>query len=170
MKDQFFTETKENLKGSYMDLPDDILCDIFSRLFAGDRVVFRSVCRSLNSVSPLPDTLGGRQTKLDLACGPYLMFMDKIFHPIYSKSHHLEFPHMPGTIVRCARDDWLLMAQGSKGMFFFNPFTKEKVTLPDITGLMHIGSVYFSSPPTSTDWKIVAGITSHTKEARLYVL
>ncbi|CAL1403049.1 unnamed protein product [Linum trigynum] len=60
--------------------------------------------------------------------------------------------NLTGAVIRCSKHGWLLMSQGSWGeqVFFFNPFTDERIDLPELDSYEFEG-IAFSSPPTSSD-------------------
>ncbi|CAI0556459.1 unnamed protein product [Linum tenue] len=70
---------------------------------------------------------------------------------------------LTGAVIRCSNHGWLLMTQGSFGgeIFFFNPFTKEKIVLPGL-GIYEFEGITFSSPPTSSDCTVFGySVSSH---------
>ncbi|KAL6988283.1 hypothetical protein U1Q18_014033 [Sarracenia purpurea var. burkii] len=159
-------EMKEENGRSLSDLPDDLLSLILSNLFARDYITFRAVCKSWNSISTIPRPL---KLPIDfpLSQCPYLMFFHgrthsfNFFHPICNAAYQTEIPELSNVQICFSKNDWLLMSQGFRTVFFFNPFTKARIDLPDIPEEAAYGfiSMCFSSPPTSPDC-VVVGFTS----------
>ncbi|KAI3830486.1 hypothetical protein MKW98_030649 [Papaver atlanticum] len=62
-----------------------------------------------------------------------------------------------GVTVRFSKHGWLLLSNGKKIVFCYNPFTRELIFLPDIPGHNYIlGGMSFSSVPTSRDSVVIA--------------
>ncbi|OVA04482.1 Protein of unknown function DUF295 [Macleaya cordata] len=62
-----------------------------------------------------------------------------------------------GATIRFSKGGWLLMSKGRKTLFFYNPFTKAAIQLPDLPEIYSFTGIAFSSLPTSSDC-VVFGI------------
>uniref|UniRef100_M0ZU72 F-box protein family n=1 Tax=Solanum tuberosum TaxID=4113 RepID=M0ZU72_SOLTU len=123
----------------WSNAPTDMLRLISSRLVAGEYVVFRAVCK--NWRLSLPD-LHDYSYSSPFSCvnTPCLItFYEEtgdveFFYPLYNAqiTQNMDMPELRGSRIRCAIEDWLLMSKGDYGMFFFNPFTKVIMKLPDL--------------------------------------
>ncbi|KAM7469429.1 hypothetical protein LguiA_007612 [Lonicera macranthoides] len=162
-------ETVEAEEKSMAYLPVDVLSLIGSRLLARDLIYFRSVCRAWRSViSPLPSssvhfTKSITSSVSALVQFPLLMYSGcessfySFYHPICNTTYVLESPEIANAKIRFSKDGWLLMS-GSHEIFFFNPFTKKRIDLPNLPdGIYNCRSISFSSIPTLADC-IVFGI------------
>ncbi|RZC52946.1 hypothetical protein C5167_021389, partial [Papaver somniferum] len=65
-----------------------------------------------------------------------------------------------------SKGSWLLMSKGGSGIFFFNPFTREMIQLPDLPYSSSFRGISFSASPTSLDCVIfaIAGWTKYEVE------
>ncbi|OVA01301.1 Protein of unknown function DUF295 [Macleaya cordata] len=156
-------------------LNEAILVWISSFLHPVDRIHFRSVCQAHRSAVP---AVNWRTTSTDIiqttSLSPWLVFSKKN-DPIYNfidPMHNNEKYHMNlsefllDAKIRFSKGGWLLMSSGKKTVFFFNPFTRERIQLPDLPGryeYMFCG-ISFSSLPTSADC-VVFAITEWGEDA-----
>ncbi|XP_010497061.1 PREDICTED: F-box protein At4g00893-like, partial [Camelina sativa] len=75
--------------------------------------------------------------------------------PLHWTSYTLSLPELADSTVGYARDGWLLMNKTrSKDVFFFNPFSREVITLPECE--LDFDKIAFSCPPTSDNCVVVA--------------
>ncbi|XP_009600454.2 F-box/kelch-repeat protein At1g57790-like [Nicotiana tabacum] len=145
----------------WSNTPIDILELISSRLVGRDYIMFCVVCKSwrLPTLTPRPPplTLHEYDSCINTPC---LMTIYEergeieFFNPLYNAvTHKMNIPHeLKGSRIRCAIKDWLLMSQGRRRMFFFNPITKVIIQLPDIEEELEnqFPSWTFSCPPDSS--------------------
>ncbi|XP_026451180.1 F-box/kelch-repeat protein At1g57790-like [Papaver somniferum] len=57
-----------------------------------------------------------------------------------------------GARIRFSKNGWLLLSRGKKIIFFYDPFTRETIRLPDLPYGYTLGGISFSSLPTSPDY------------------
>ncbi|PIN11118.1 hypothetical protein CDL12_16278 [Handroanthus impetiginosus] len=150
---------------SWADCPRDLLSLILSRLFRGDRCNFKLVCKSWNLICSVPPSLPPAIDSL-VFDSPCLMIPQrrscswKVFHSLCNDFYDLDFPELVGAKIVYSKHGWLLMYKRKYTLFFFNPFTKEKIEIHPIDVPFELASsICFTSPPTSSDC-IVCGIES----------
>ncbi|XP_010468654.1 PREDICTED: F-box protein At4g00893-like [Camelina sativa] len=92
---------------------------------------------------------------------PWLMSFPKygnlfeLRDPLKRKVYTMNLPKLARCTVWYSKDGWLLMAQrGLKKMFFFNPYSRELITLPDYQNAFD--EIAFSCPPTSDNCVVLA--------------
>ncbi|GLT30301.1 hypothetical protein SLA2020_051060 [Shorea laevis] len=155
---------EEKEERCWSNLQVDILSMIKSHLFGADRIWFHAVCKAWNSVPsqvrwlPSPARQPSEVTRF-----PTLMFSGrntsvcKFFNPLLNKTHSIIFPELANAQIRFSKGGWLLVTQGNSKIFFFNPFTKEKINLPDLPVQEHkFTEISFSSLPTAPDCIVLA--------------
>lgn len=151
-------------EGDWKFLPTDLALDILSRLpFFKDRFSFKYVCKAWreistnNSVSSstslssvLMESRESPNPSLWLMYGTQYSTTFKFYNPMYKGVCEFDFPELSGAILRYSKDGWLLMSRGEFSVFFFNPFTKEMITLPDLPPLGYgfVGICFTTSPTT----------------------
>ncbi|KAH7866640.1 hypothetical protein Vadar_023092 [Vaccinium darrowii] len=74
-----------------------------------------------------------------------------LFHPLYKDTYRMDIPELSGAFLRYSKNGWLLMSRGRHSVFFFNPFTKAKIDLPDLPHNFNFTTISFSSAPTSSN-------------------
>ncbi|CAL1407346.1 unnamed protein product [Linum trigynum] len=107
----------------WSDLLNDILYEIQSLLFGADRCYFRLACKTWkSSFSNSTSESGYRSAKLQkIHQFPILMHIGNdgelvnFFNPIMNSTHTLPLLGLTGAIIRCSKDGWLLITQGSTG-------------------------------------------------------
>ncbi|KAF7114736.1 hypothetical protein RHSIM_Rhsim01G0008500 [Rhododendron simsii] len=136
-------ESEKELNRDWASLPTDLLCLMLPHLFLGDIKRFHNVCRSWRSTptpsvqSPVLMCIGNDNTRC------------KFFHPLYKGPYSMHIPKLSGAVPRFCKDGWLLMSKGRHSMFFFNPFTKALINLPDLPDNYDFKAMTFTSSPTS---------------------
>ncbi|KAF8410732.1 hypothetical protein HHK36_003269 [Tetracentron sinense] len=143
---------------NWFDLPWDILTLIAGRLLLVDYMYFRSTCRTCRLVAP-PIQWRTASVGLEMeSLSPWLMFLKKedgncnFIDPKHNDTYLMNISELFGATIRFSKGGWLLMSQGDHSMFFFNPFTRSKIQLPDLHRECYIFSgISFSSLPTSSD-------------------
>ncbi|OVA01300.1 Protein of unknown function DUF295 [Macleaya cordata] len=149
------------------DILSDAILEIASHLHPVDHIHFRAVSRENRSTIP---AMNWRTASTNIiqttSLSPWLVFSEKddhIYHFI-DPMHNNEKYHMNlseflfDSKIRFSKGGWLLMSSGKKTMFFFNPFTRERIQLPDFPGhyeYMFFG-ISFSSLPTESDCVVFA--------------
>ncbi|XP_055962152.1 F-box protein At4g00893-like [Mercurialis annua] len=87
------------------------------------------------------------------------------YHPLYGYSFKEQFLELAGAFIVSSNFDWLLLSRMNCSLFFFNPFTREKIELPPYTFddddgdeeedneefYLHFTRLAFSAPPTSEE-------------------
>eukprot|EP00268_Persea_americana_P002021 TRINITY_DN10601_c0_g1_i1.p1 TRINITY_DN10601_c0_g1~~TRINITY_DN10601_c0_g1_i1.p1 ORF type:complete len:328 (-),score=28.15 TRINITY_DN10601_c0_g1_i1:143-1126(-) len=81
--------------------------------------------------------------------GPY-----KLFDPLSKRVYAANIRELHGATFHFSKGGWLLVSFENGSIFFFNPFTKERINLPDLD--CPFSSIYFSSMPTSLDCVVFA--------------
>ncbi|WZY82844.1 hypothetical protein YC2023_029228 [Brassica napus] len=148
----FKTQSGEALKPSFSDLPSSLLEVIMSLLVLKDNIIASASCKSWCEAA-----LSVRVVEKH----PWLLSFSKrsslfeLHDPVQSKSYTLNLPELAESTVRYSSHSWLLMhASTTKDLFFFNPFTRELISLPKST--LPFQAIAFSSPPTSDNCVVVA--------------
>ncbi|KAF9614472.1 hypothetical protein IFM89_018719 [Coptis chinensis] len=140
----------------WIDLPFDLVAMIAMHLpLAIDYMNLRCVCKTWAfSVRPIQWRVNPTGSTIEY---PWLMSSNressrcKFLDPTCNITSHFDMPELLYARICSSKDGWLLMSAGDYSMFFFNPFTKEIVELPDLTEIFSFSGVSFSSPPTSPD-------------------
>ncbi|XP_050229283.1 F-box protein At4g00893-like [Mercurialis annua] len=99
---------------------------------------------------------------------PYLLSLKdqtcRFVHPFYGHTFCLEFPELLNTHIRFSKFGWLLLSRTCYSHFFFNPFTRRKIEIPDNfmpkIDPCQFTKMCFSSPPTNSDDCYIVGISS----------
>ncbi|XP_026451771.1 F-box/kelch-repeat protein At3g18720-like [Papaver somniferum] len=61
-----------------------------------------------------------------------------------------------GATIRFSKNGWLLLSSGKKIVFFYNPFTRATIRLPDLPDGHTLGGISFSSLATSPGCVVIA--------------
>lgn len=142
-------------------IPSELSKLVFARVFAldpGALGALHSVCKHWGSiVRPPTSDIDLRYNKC-----PYLVTLAngicKFFHPTYNHTFCLDTPELLGAHIKFSKFGWLLLSRFNREIdtfecFFFCPFTKQTINLPDYE--VEFGTMSFSSPPTSSDCFVV---------------
>ncbi|KAL8036369.1 hypothetical protein ABFX02_12G153900 [Erythranthe guttata] len=128
-------------------LPSEVLEEIFNRLSLKDNIRASVVCKSWQSPA-----ISVRKANTP----PWLMSYPKsgdlfeFYNPTERKNYYLDLPEMRGTRICYVKDSWLLLYKPrTLRLFFFCPYTLEKIKMPKLQLSDHI--VAFSAPPTNPD-------------------
>eukprot|EP00268_Persea_americana_P002030 TRINITY_DN10601_c0_g2_i5.p1 TRINITY_DN10601_c0_g2~~TRINITY_DN10601_c0_g2_i5.p1 ORF type:complete len:706 (-),score=62.90 TRINITY_DN10601_c0_g2_i5:107-2224(-) len=136
----------------WSDLPIEIVMLIATMLTPVAYARMRSICKSWQSIIPsawLPLT-------------PCLLFHEevdglyKFFDPMTKRVYAIDIPELYGATIHFSNGGWVLVSLDITSLFFFNPFTKERIDLPDL--IFFFSSISFSSIPTSPDCVVIAVI------------
>ncbi|KAH7867208.1 hypothetical protein Vadar_030447 [Vaccinium darrowii] len=150
----------DELIRDWSTLPTDLLRLICSHLLPDDFHRFHCVCKTWKLIPPLPVPC---PSQCPIPQSQWLMFYHgfnrkelNFFHPLYKDTYRMDIPELSGAFLRYSKDGWLLMSRGNRSVFFFNPFSKEKIDLPDLPHHYYFTSISFSSAPTSLDCMVFA--------------
>lgn len=138
----------------WSSLPIELLSLISSSLSPDNFERFCCVCKQWNLVPSLPVPC---PTQCPIPRSEWLMLYRggskmelSFFHPLYKDTYRMDIPELSGALLRCSKDGWLLMSRGNHSVFFFNPFTKAKIDLPNLPHNYYFYSMSFSCAPTSS--------------------
>ncbi|XP_026452253.1 F-box/kelch-repeat protein At1g57790-like [Papaver somniferum] len=79
-----------------------------------------------------------------------------------NENYFMERPLLRGAIIRFQKGGWLLMSAGARKLFFYNPFTKDTIELPDFPDYYGLSNILFTSLPTCSDC-VVFGVGESDK-------
>lgn len=134
------------------DLPSCLLEVIMSYLLFKDNIRASAVCEAWRKAA-----LSVRVVEKHLwvisfpKCGDLV----NLFDLLKQMMNTLSLPELAETSVCYSKDGWLLMRRSSfVHMFFFNPFTRELISLPKCE--LSFQAICFSSAPTSGTCAVVA--------------
>ncbi|KAF8080207.1 hypothetical protein N665_0965s0009 [Sinapis alba] len=132
---------------TFIDFPYDLLQLVVSLLPLKDNIRASTVCKTWHEAClsvRVPDR------------PPWLLYFWKteesgeVFDPSMQKRYYLEFPELSGSRVCHSKDGWLLMyTPNSLELFFFNPFTRDRIPLPPLW-MAYDQRMAFSCAPTLT--------------------
>ena len=160
-----FADKEEN-HGFWSDLPTELLSSIRSCLVSErDYYIFDIACKSWKASPNLRLQL---QFPIDdysiLHESPLLMSISKrsgrynFFHPLHH-TYYMDIPELLNKKILYSKDGWLLVMGGKyakeKQVFFFNPFTRKKIDLPDLPSNTAFTKFSFYGLPTSEDCVVV---------------
>ncbi|XP_026452297.1 F-box protein At3g56470-like [Papaver somniferum] len=140
---------------SYWDnLDEDIVLVISNHLHGSDSKNFRLVCKANRAIMP--------KVQATSYLSPWLVFSRDLKYTIYNvvnpmyndENYAINLYDLTGCTICFQKGGWLLMTR-KENLFFYNPFTRETVNIPN----MDVGNysvVSFSSLPTSSDCIVFA--------------
>ncbi|XP_047326938.1 altered inheritance of mitochondria protein 44-like [Impatiens glandulifera] len=143
----------------WSDLLPELVSAIAEKLGLIDLLALRGTCRSWRLASfsvtaKLKDSILHQMP-------PWLLCQDSydneecIAHDLKTKiKYRMKLPQLIGTKILGCFQGWLLLFNTGGKIFFFCPFTKEKISLPDLPQseiCLHTKSVLTSSPTSITD-------------------
>ncbi|KAI3857185.1 hypothetical protein MKW98_010599, partial [Papaver atlanticum] len=158
-------ELEESERPPWAILSNDIVELIASYLNPKDYAQFRSMCRRNRSI--FPEVYPPRAILFPLLVfnsfedntGTIYNFVDPMRNEKYSMKKNLS-ELLAGATIRCSKYGWLLLvSKDTKTPFFYNPFTKVMIRLPDFPDVKHrfyLSGMSFSSKPTSPDCVVFA--------------
>ncbi|KAJ0230538.1 F-box domain-containing protein [Hirschfeldia incana] len=157
------------MSGPEFSLPSDLLVVILSRLDLKDNIRSSAVCKTWGEIA-------ASVRVRDPPC--WLMYLDPyrnsygFFDPVEKKKTKAMMmmdllPESSSCYIRYSNDGWLLMGVreclGRVRLFFFNPFTRERIDLPVFeTVWLFQDSFAFSCAPTKKQACVVFGIAKST--------
>lgn len=146
--------TEEVDKRDWTSLPEDLLLLILSNLSIEDVYQFNAVCKMWQSL-PDPKRRIGSQLLIEKRRGGSKF---KLFHPLLRYPYFIDIAELRGASIQFSKDGSLLMSIERCEIFFFNPFSKFKIRLPDLPKLVDrcdFKGVTFTSNPTSYDCMVM---------------
>ncbi|KAI3974597.1 hypothetical protein MKX01_029587, partial [Papaver californicum] len=155
----------EEAKITWASLSLDILEMISGYLHALDYLHFRVVCKA-NRLATI-----AKMVQSTSVAPPWMiihMKKDAIYsfvEPIYNDKFLMDLSEvlLLGSTIRFSKGGWLLMTKDSTTIFFFNPFTREVIHLPDLANDDYfLSGMCFSPLHTSSDC-IVMGMAEWFK-------
>ncbi|GLT40650.1 hypothetical protein SLA2020_147670 [Shorea laevis] len=154
-------ERKENLESkAWCDLPVELIEQILSKLKLEDNIRSSAVCKSWHRAAVSVRVVSQ---------SPWLMYFPRygdmydFYDPTQCKTCSLYLPELCGSRVCYSKDGWLLLCQlNTNCLFFFNPFTREKIKLPVPRFELKYQIVAFSCAPTSTSTSCVVFTLKHS--------
>ncbi|XP_026395914.1 F-box/kelch-repeat protein At1g57790-like [Papaver somniferum] len=145
-------------------LNEDLVGLIANYLHRLDCIHFRLVSKANRAVMPMVKLTASCTTRC-MYLSPWLVFSRNKFqdvynfvNPMHNKENYLmNLSDILGATIRFQKGGWLLMSKGFNSVFFYNPFTKENINLPDLPVDMYsFSGISFSSSPTSSDCMVFA--------------
>ncbi|KAL6952423.1 hypothetical protein U1Q18_041413 [Sarracenia purpurea var. burkii] len=140
-------------KTPWADLPRELLTSIADRLGIIELLSFRGTCKEWHSST----SSSSAQIESSPNCRPWLIFhsddsQSVLYNCSEKKNYSIDLPELNGSTCLASFQGWLLLFQeGSEGsIFFFSPFSRAKISLPNFPHAEisdHIAAV--SAPPTS---------------------
>ncbi|XP_026450460.1 uncharacterized protein LOC113350527 isoform X2 [Papaver somniferum] len=161
-------DEKEDIKEvkGWDRLDDDIVWFISSCLSLLDYVHLRAVCRNYRLVFPIVNWRSCCSTRSlqSTVSSPWLVFAKdnesvySFINPMHKDENYLtSIPEiLEGSTIRFSKGGWLLLSKGYLSVFFYNPFTKAIIKLPDLPSNYQFRGISFSSLPTSSDCVVFA--------------
>ncbi|XP_006341252.2 F-box protein At4g00893-like [Solanum tuberosum] len=155
-------------------IPSDILGLISSRLVAAEYFIFRAVCKRWRYAPVTPPHCPAQPEK-----SPCLITFRgdtgivEFFHPVYNvmTTTSIPIPKLMDSRIRSSKGNWLLISNGSRGMFFFNPISNDIIELPDLQEYENIcPSWTFSCPPDSSSACFVVGFDYLGNPPDVYII
>ncbi|KAK6157637.1 hypothetical protein DH2020_011885 [Rehmannia glutinosa] len=148
---------------SWSEYLGEILSLILSKLFFKDRNNFKLACKSWNSVIPntplLPPAIASPYFD-----SPCLIFSQRISDCWKLFHNHYYYLELKDAEIHFSKDGWVLMSRDKSNLFFFSPFTKEKLNLPPTPDSFY--SMCFTCAPTSPDCSVF-GILGKSSRGRV---
>ncbi|CAH8392043.1 unnamed protein product [Eruca vesicaria subsp. sativa] len=137
---------------SFSDLPSSLLEVIMSRLTLKDNIFASAACKSWCEAAV--STRVVEKHPWLLSFDNYTSFFE-LLDPVQSQLYTLNLPELAESTLLYSAHGWLLMhSPTSDDMFFFNPFTRERISLPEFA--LPFQAIAFSCPPASEDCVVVA--------------
>ncbi|KAI3908734.1 hypothetical protein MKW98_029284 [Papaver atlanticum] len=146
----------------------DTTVEIARFLHPVDYIHFRLTCKENSAILPaLNRKSASKRTTTTTYLSPWLIsiFEDNediicnMIDPMHGNEKYLmklSDQLLVGATIRFSKDGWLLLSNGKKTVFCYNPFTREMTRLPDLPDNYVLGGMSFSSIPTSRDCLVIA--------------
>ncbi|XP_050236230.1 uncharacterized protein LOC126686228 [Mercurialis annua] len=153
--DQTWASISKVAERKFCDLPPDILESTAAGLGIIDLISFRSVCKDWNSAS------GTASAEIECSSNrePWLLLYSELSSQCLLVSQNkdrytINIPELSGsTACLASNKGWLLLLREDYSVYFFCPFSRAKIELPNLDnlGLLSNYIATFSSLPTSQD-------------------
>ncbi|KAF8395792.1 hypothetical protein HHK36_019743 [Tetracentron sinense] len=152
---------------AWSEVPNDLLKLITRHLLLADYMQFSLVCKTWR-LAALPTKWNNALIESSTQCSWLMSIQTEMgkcsfFDPTSSMTYFMDVPDLSGATICFSKDGWLLISQGLHSVFFFNPFTKARIELPDLNTNYFFKGISFSSSPTSPDC-VVFGINNNFPE------
>ncbi|CAH9134119.1 unnamed protein product [Cuscuta epithymum] len=158
----------------WANLPGDLLIQILQHLYLDDVKRFHKVCKSWDA---LEDPKEHNPLTFPTIPSQWLVHKDtyndtvlKFFHGVYDHSYSVDIPELLSSVLLYSNNGWLLLREGIEIIFFFNPFTNERVDLPNKPGWVVWKGAIFLSEPTATDCMVFGVMSVMGKWVRIYTI
>ncbi|CAH2071278.1 unnamed protein product [Thlaspi arvense] len=146
------TQSEEALNPSFADLPSSLLEVIMSQLVLKDNIRASAACKSWLEAGVSVRVVEKHPW---LLCFSKHGSLIKLRDPLQWKSYTLDLPELAKSTVCYSRDGWLLMHRSSSSdIFFFNPFSRELISLPKLD--LSFEEIAFSCSPTMDSCVVIA--------------
>ncbi|KAG8374118.1 hypothetical protein BUALT_Bualt11G0097700 [Buddleja alternifolia] len=133
------------IKEAEPDLPNELLEKIFTQLTLRDNIRVSAVCRRWNTVA-ISVRVADKAPWLMVSPPPKSGDIYEFYDPYQRQRYFLELPELRGARFSYAKDGWVLMYKpNTKTIFFFCPYTRERIELPNLSLPLQIAA--FSSSP-----------------------
>ncbi|KAL5712833.1 hypothetical protein ACHQM5_014961 [Ranunculus cassubicifolius] len=141
----------------WSDLPFELLGQIGDKLPLVELLGFRSTCKDWRSASST--ALAECESSVDKE--PWFLLYNngdldsnsncRLYQPSTNKIYSIEIPELNGSTCIASKQGWLLLLRETS-VFFFCPFSRAKIDLPDLPYPNLVNPVgVFSTLPTSLD-------------------
>ncbi|KAJ4833621.1 hypothetical protein Tsubulata_040088, partial [Turnera subulata] len=154
----------------WTELPCELVSSIASQLGIVDLLSFRGVCKHWNSAS-FP---ASAQVESSSRREPWFLIYGEgsqcrlLSEP--GKEYTINIPELDGAACLGSNTGWLLLLREGS-MYFFCPFSRARISLPEFPRLEFINCLAsFSSPPTSTDCTVAVVCQNDSSEVELFIL
>ncbi|MBA0866150.1 hypothetical protein Goshw_018367 [Gossypium schwendimanii] len=77
-----------------------------------------------------------------------------LYDPLTNLTHSISIPESEECEVRLSNKGWLLLTKPPTSIFFFEPFTRTRIQVPDLWQMEAVDGFCFSGTATSPNWKI----------------
>ncbi|CAH8273091.1 unnamed protein product [Arabidopsis lyrata] len=137
---------------SFADLPSSLIETIMSHLVLKDNIRASAACKSWYEAARTVRVVDKHPW---LMCFPKRGNLFELRDPLQWKLYTLDLPELAESTVCYSKDGWLLMRKDtSKEVFFFNPFSRDLISLPKCE--LAFSQIAFSCPPTSDNCVLLA--------------
>lgn len=152
-------EVDGNHNRDWENLPMELLTQILQHLYLDDVKSFHKVCKTWDS---LEDPKDHDPLAFPVVPSQWLVHKDtnastmlKFFHPVYGHGPHcIDIPELSRASLIHSHNGWLLFFRRFREIFFVNPFTNERVNLPNRPMIAWTSGIFLSEP-TSPDCAVL---------------
>lgn len=171
-------EDDEEGKSIFLELPVELQESIAKRVPVGqDYMNFRAVCRTWRSIAPPCRWRYNASTTIPY---PWLVLFQReketfnFRDPRDNGAYYLTItaPELSSDcVIWFAKDDYLLVSQGERSIFVFEPLTNKRIQLPDMAEYSCMSSICVSTSPIhSENWVIFGFESSYPGSIFIYFL